>query len=470
MKKLYLFLSLILILVLTSSALAVEIKGLVVDAKTGEAMIGVNVFVQGKPIGAATDLDGKFSFSYGTDKQFTLISSYMGYKKKELVLSPDADHTNLKIEIEEDVFQGETVVVTGIASKTSKSVAEVAVARVAAEQLTEINAFQDLSQMVTGKVAGVHIESVTGNVGGGIRFNMRSTGGINGDEQPLIIIDGVRADNSELGTWDPVNGSMLSVGGQGVSTLADLNPEDIEKIEILKGPAGAASYGTNGSNGVVLITTKRGHFVPGKPKGISIDYKMVNGYNTQAKKYTNDDFLSYKSINDLYETGQLWQHSLNAFGGTGLMKYYLSLDRRYEDGVTANNYMGRTALRANLDIFPDEKVIVNVSSSYVLNENQRPANDNNIFGLLGNTILTSEPWQMTDSSAAYGYENMTKSNRFMGSIQAQYFPFRNFQLKANVGIDESNNRIDETFPSNYNYLFYPLGRRGIFTRHNRQMR
>lgn len=469
MKKMRPFLILLFVCILSLPVLAVEIKGVVVDAETGETMPGANIFVKGKNIGAASETGGEFFFTFDTQKKFTLVVSFMGYKQQELEFSPGDNLSQLKIKMEADIFRGEEVVVTGIASKTSKSVAEVAVSRVAASELTEMTAYQDISQMVAGKIAGVKIEPVTGNVGGGIRFNMRSGGGINGNEQPLILIDGVRVDNAEIGVWDPVNGSMLSVGGQGVSTLSDLNPEDIENIEILKGPAGAASYGTNGSNGVVLITTKRGKFVPGKANGISLDYKMVTGYNTQGVDYKEDDFLSYRAINDIFRTGEIRQHSLSAYGGSGLMKYYLGVDRRFEEGISHNNYMERTTFRGNLDIFPSEKLIINASISYALNENQRPTNDNSIFGFMGNTILTPEPWMAADSASVYGYLNLLKGHRFIGSVQAQYLPFNNFQAKISVGLDDGYARIDETYPSNLPYRFYEAGSRGIFTRDNRQL-
>ena len=257
--KLGIILMLVLGFSLTAFAATVQISGVVVDAETGEPLPGANVVIQGTMAGAATDANGRFTFSYDVDGEFVLVVRFMGYKHEERTLSPTGNLTNLRFELAEDVFQGEVVVVTGIASKRSKSVAEVAVSRVPAAQLTASNSYQDVSQLVAGKVAGVRIEPSTGQVGGGIRFNMRSGGGMNGNEQPVIYVDGVRIENFEFIGYD--------TGGQGNSTLADLNPDDIESIEFLKGPAGAASYGTDGSNGVVLITTKRGGgLVPGEPK------------------------------------------------------------------------------------------------------------------------------------------------------------------------------------------------------------
>lgn len=463
MRKKQLLLCLLLMVLLSYPAFAMEIRGVVVDFKTNQPLAGANVFIKGTNVGAAADKDGRFFFNFDAAQNFTLVASFMGYKKFEREFAPSADLSNLKIEMQVDVFQGEEVVITGVASKREKAVAEVAVARVSASQLTVTNSYQDISQLVTGKIPGVKIEPSSGNVGGGIRFNMRSAAGINGDEQPLVFVDGIRVDNSQF-RGSPNN----RVGGQGISMLADLNPEDIENIEVLKGPAGAASYGTSGSNGVVLITTKKGQFVPGLPKGISLDYKMVSGYNTQSYEYSEDDFPSYESINKVFRDGRILQHSLSAYGGSGLMKYYFGIDKRYEDGISPNNYMDRQSIRGNFDVIPNEKLLFSVSSGYTLNENSRPYNDNNIFGFLGNTILSPTPWMVTDSAAVYGLKNVTQSNRYFGSVQLQYRPFKNFEAQATLGVDDGDIRLDNTFPANLMYAFYPAGRRGIENRQNTQ--
>ncbi len=448
MKKLIFFFSLVLISTLSLAAFAAEIEGIVTDA-TGTPLPGANVFIKGTAVGAATDQNGKFSFKYDPAEEFVIIARYMGYKTQSLTLKPGDDFSNLKFEMTEDVFLADEIVVTGIASERAKSVAEKAVSRLSADKLTVVNSYQDLSQMVTGKIAGVNIEKVTGNVGGGIRFNVRSGGGLNGDEQPLIIIDGIRVDNSRF--------TGAGVGGQGLGTLVDINPEDIEKIEVLKGPAGAASYGTSGSNGVVLITTKKGKLVPGQPRGLSIDYKMVTGYNAQSYEYTEDDFLSYKSINDIFRDGKVQQQSLGLYGGSGIMKYYLGFDKRYEDGIISNNSMDRSTVRANLDVIPSQKFMISISSGYTLNKTQLPNNDNNIFGFLGNTVLTPTPWQICDSLSVYGLTTKQKSNRLFGSARAEYRPFNNFEVSASIGIDDADLRQDKLYPQNLYYRFYPSG-------------
>ena len=244
----------ILYLVITSISLYAQstISGTVTD-ESGNPLIGANVLVEGTAVGAATDIDGIFSINYIPEGEYTLVVSYIGYKKQLLTTS---DTQNLNFILQQDVFASEAVVVTGIASERSIGNTEVSVSRLDASELSETNSFSDMSQLLYGKVAGVDIRKSSGNVGGGWRFDVRAGGGLNGSEQPVIYLDGIRIDNAEYSTilrgWIPIS------GGQGFSTLADLNPEDIESIEVLKGPAGATSYGTNGSNGVVIITTKKG--------------------------------------------------------------------------------------------------------------------------------------------------------------------------------------------------------------------
>jgi len=421
------------------------------EVKINAPLPGANVFVEGTLVGTATDENGRFFLTYETEANFTLVVSFIGYVTYRMECTPDQNYRNLEIRLVEDVFRGKEVVVTGIASRRAKEVAEVAVSRVNAEELTGISNYQGISQLVTGKIAGVRVEPASGNVGGGFRFFVRAGGGLNGNEQPIIYVDGIRVTNIEYEGY--------GVGGQGFSTLADLNPEDIESIDVLKGPAAAAIYGTDASNGVVIITTKRGKVVGGPGKAVKVDYKYVTGWNEQSYKYTEDDFLTYKTANSIFQKGPITQHTLSIYGGTGIMKYYVSVDSRDEEGILPNNWMNRQSIRGNLDVFPNEKWTVNISSGFVLNNNRRPHNDNNIFGAIGNVLLYPPPyeWAFTDSEAVFALENNIKSNRFFGSVQATYKPIKGLELFASVGIDNGDLREDNLFPYGLGYAFYPEG-------------
>ena len=237
---------LILPIFLVQSFTFAVVSGIISD-KSGNPLKGANILLKGTDLGVATKEDGTFILEYVPEGEYSLEITYIGFKTKKITTT---DSTNLAIILENDVFSSESVVVTGISSERSIGNTEVSVSRVNVSEMSKAISFSDVSQMLYGKMSGVDIRKASGNVGGGWRFDVRAGGGLNGDEQPVIYIDGVRMDNDEF--------YSVFAGGQGVSTLADLNPEDIEGIDILKGPAGATTYGTNGSNGVVLITTKRG--------------------------------------------------------------------------------------------------------------------------------------------------------------------------------------------------------------------
>ena len=154
-----LILGTVFLLITSSFAVTIEITGILIDKSTGEPLPGANVYVKGTSVGTATNTNGEFKIVYEADKNFTLIISFMGYKTQKINISPTQDLRDMTIELVEDIFRTEEIVVTGIASKTSKSLAEVAVSRLAADELTMVNSYQDVSQLVTGKV--VCSESIT---------------------------------------------------------------------------------------------------------------------------------------------------------------------------------------------------------------------------------------------------------------------------------------------------------------------
>ncbi len=436
------------------SAQSQEIQGQVTDASSGQPLAGVNVFVQNSTVGAATDLDGMFSIVYVATADFTLVINFIGYKRQTREFSPGDNTSNMSIALDQDVFQGETIVVTGLGSSRSKAVAEVAVARVDVEALTAINSYQDFSQLLRGKTAGVDIKKASGNIGGGFRFDVRSGGGLNGNEQPVIYIDGVRADHSEL--------KFNYVGGQGTSTLADLNPEDIATVEILKGPAAASSYGTSGSNGVILITTKKGKMTSGVGKNFNVTYKQVSGTNKQSYFYERKDAETWEDVNNIFspDGGVIEGRNISITGGNAAARYYISYDRRYEEGIlktVSNNYMDRRSVRANMDVFPSAALSLSISTGYTLNEITRPENDNNTFGWLGNTLLFANSYVFLDSAAIAAIEDITVSQRFVGSIQGRFRPFPDTPMlsglafNATFGLDDSNVRIDNTKSPDFRY-------------------
>lgn len=435
------------------------IHGTVVEEEGGTPLPGANIIIKGSTMGAASGNDGAFTITKVSPGIYTVEASFIGYRKQAVAITVVANEVvNIDFSLKTDIFKTEEVIVTGIASRTSRAVAEVAVSSVNARDLTEANTYQSTQQLLNGKLAGVHVKTASGNVGGGFRFNIRSGGGLNGNEQPVIYVDGIRIENEEV--------EGFYVGGQGIGLLADLNPEDIENIEVLKGPAAAATYGTNGANGVILITTKRGRQRALESGGISINYKVVRGWNTQADDYDTDDYISAPDANDAINTGSIIQNSLNVSGGPPTLRYFASFDSRIEDGLFVNNSMDRKNIRANLDIVANEKLTLQVNAGYTYNQINLPQNGNSPNSTLSNTLIRPVSYLRTARSAVESIKTEALSNRFIGSVQANWAPFPGFSGRFSVGIDDSDFGQDQFFPESERFFqsTQNAGLKGIFTR------
>ncbi len=448
-----------------------SLRGKVVDKRTGETVSGARVLLapEGKPRetqGKITPRDGSFEFTDLKPATYRITITAPLYKP--LSRTETIGETMTSIEPEPTVFaltpdvRGlEEVVVTGVASRTQKSVAEIAVSRVDAAALTETNTYQDLTQLLAGKVAGVSIAPASGNVGGGVRFNVRSGGGLYGTGQPVIFVDGVRFDNSEFGFF---------AGGQLPSSLADLNPEDIQSVEVLKGPASSALYGTSGSNGVVLIKTKLGSRKAALNK-FTIEAKAITGWNEPSRLYTEQQALSFREANALLRRGNLTQFSVGMSGNAGFVNYYASIDRRQEQGIIAQNALERTSFRANVEVFPSEIMSVKLNTNFVTSNILTPQNDDNVYGLLNNT-LGFRPENVYSNAfgsnrppnaqrALESVENSAFTQRFIASAEILLKPLAGLTLRGVAGYDGANNQFRDFFPATYPYIRITNGKRDL---------
>jgi TonB-dependent starch-binding outer membrane protein SusC len=438
------------------------VKGKVTD-KMGEPLIGASVVLKPLNLGAESDINGNYTFNVPSNlakgQSGELIASYVNYKKNIFKVTINGNNITHNFSLEDDVFQNEEIVVTGIASKTAKSVAEVAVSRITAADLTEKQVYSNFSQLVTGKISGVNLQTASGNVSSGWRFFIRGGGGLNGNEQPVIYIDGTRIDNTEV--------YGQGVGGQSVSILANLNPNDIENIEVLKGPSAAAMYGTGASNGVVLITTKQGKMGLGAGgRGYSISYQFNYGMNTPSFKYDADKYYNANTINSILDpTGLIQEHQFSITGGTGFLRYYTSFESRLEKGlIPSQNTMDRKNIRLNLTAIPSEEFSLQMNTSYIWNKLDRPNNDNNTWGWMLNAFSYYPAFISTDSLALSAEEDKNKIDQFIGSAKLTWRPFQNFEINGGFGIDYNSFREDQYYPFGYVYGGETYGYRGLFSR------
>ncbi len=456
-KTVCLAIALLLIPPVASAQDGGAVTGRVTDRQTEEPLPGTNVLIEALERGVATGPDGRYTIPDVPPGEHTLSVSYVGFRDYEATVVVSAGETvEQDIALRPDLTGMEEIVVTGIASETSKARAEVAVSSVDADELTDKNAYSGLADLVSGKIAGVNLQATSGSVGSGFRFDVRSGGGLGGNGQPVIYIDGVRADNQDIGGF--------YAGGQGVSTLSNLNPEDIASIEVLKGPAGAALYGTSGANGVVLITTKSGSR-GGEP--FSVRYKSILGTNRQPE-YDLDTSPTPELANSFFEPGTINQQSLSVSGAADVVSYYGSFDYRHETGTLRYNTQDRFNFRGNFEAYPLKGLTFKLTSGYSTNDVARAQGDNNLYGIASNVTLSNIPYQWGDSTAITGIDNVQRINQFTGSAHLSYAPVEGFEVRASVGYQGDELRNDETITPDLGIPTVNNGYRAIYERRNEQ--
>ncbi len=242
------------------------VTGTVTDKESGDALIGVTVYDTGSQKGTSTDLDGNYQLIIPNGES-TLEFSYLGYEKQSI---PVNNQTVINVQLSVGGINLNEIVVTGLGIKRQKRELGYSTENFDGEEIINSNA-SNVVNALSGKSAGVNIVNPNGVDGGTTRITIRGNNNIKGNNQPLIIVDGVPLEN-DPGLTDIGRGSDWG------SAINLINPEDIESMNILKGPTAAAKYGTRGANGVILITTKRGK----KQKGIGVEYavttKLINPY------------------------------------------------------------------------------------------------------------------------------------------------------------------------------------------------
>lgn len=331
--------------------------------------------------------------------QATLVVNYIGYKSVEVPIASST--SNLVIRMEEDVLKGSEVVVTGLATSVKRENLANAVGTLTAKELVPAPA-QTLERALAGKIPGITVTQNTGAPGGGIDVNLRGVTTIEGPTQPLYVVDGVIVDNSANQSGIDIVSKAAGAGsarpqGQPTNRIADLNPEDIESIEVLKGPSAAAVYGAKASNGVIIITTKRGR--AGKTR---IDVKQQTGFNSILHKIGTRKFPDAESVRQKYgdlgvqiyeqdpnrfidyeevlfgEEGFISETSVSASGGTERTKFYVSGLAHTEDGIVKHTGYDKFSARFNLDHKISERADLRISTNYAHTESDRSitGNDN----------------------------------------------------------------------------------------------
>lgn len=390
--KLLLSLALVLTLVCQSWAQGRTFSGRVTDAGNGQALPGVNVIVKGTTLGTFTGTDGSYSLSLPNENA-TLIFSFLGYVTQEI---STAGKSSVNVSLAEDSKKLSEVVVVGYGVQDVKDVTG-SITSIAAAKI-ENQPVQSFDQALSGRAAGVQITNTSGLMADGVTVRIRGVGSISNSSQPLFVIDGVpMAQVSNLNTFNGGNGTRYN-------PLADLNPNDIESIEVLKDAAAAALYGSRAANGVVLVTTKRG-----KNGTAKVTYDFYTGYNEAASTpalLNGDDFIAITNekaanagknpiagnvdinedgipdrtnwLDEIFRKGVMQNHQLSISGGSEKATYYGSVSYADQNGFVKANSLQRGSARLNFDITPKEWLKAGISTNYTKTVNN---------GVLSNSYL-----------------------------------------------------------------------------------
>ena len=354
------------------------ITGQVVDAK-GEPLIGVSILVKGTTDGAITDLDGNYKIMTKSNNP-VIVYSYIGYKTQEIPLK---GQTAINITMMDDTQVIDEVVVTALGIKRSEKALSYNVTQVDAESALAVKDANFINSL-NGKVAGLNINSSSSGIGGASKVVMRGSRGIEQSSNALYVIDGIPMYNLSA------SGGSEEMQSQGsTEAIADINPDDIESMSVLSGAAAAALYGSNASNGAIVITTKKGK-VGRVALTVSSNTEMLspfvmpqfqNRYGTSGtdaswgKRLNEANYRGYDPASDYFQTGLIGTESVTLSTGTEHNQTYLSAAAVNSRGIIPNNKYDRYNFTfRNTTLFLEDKMKLDVGAQYIMQKDRNMVN------------------------------------------------------------------------------------------------
>ena len=467
------------------------VTGTVTSSEDGLPIPGVTVMVPGTTVGTTTDLDGKYTLSV-KDAYKTLRYQYVGMITKDL---PIGSSTQINVVLDPDVVLMDEVVVTAIGISKEKKALGYNVQQVDQETLAN-SPNSDVINSIAGRTSGVQITSSSGDAGASTYITIRGAASITGNNQPLMIIDGM-----------PIisGGGSGGVGGVGTSSRSiDLNPEDIESLTVLKGGAATALYGLRAANGALVITTKSGKNMKQSKKiefhtSVGFDeisqmpprqYEYVQGNNgvwssgfsrswgqhIDDVSYDGDTDYKWDQVNgrivdkddpsangrpvqmynpyDFFQTGMVVNNRLSISSGNDMSSYYLSISNLEQTGVSPNNEYGRTTVRLNSSTNLTDKISLSTNMNYTNSRAIQLQKGSNVSGIMLGLLRTPPSF---DNSAGYRFPDGTQRNyRNGGGYDNPYWTVNENQFDEDVNRFTGNSILNVHF-TDYLSLTYNVG-------------
>ena len=476
-------------------AQSLEIKGKVTDTNQ-EPLIGATILVQGTEQGTITDINGNFQLK--TDPKATLIISYTGFSSKIIVIG---NQTVWNIMLEPEDLKLDEVVVIGYGSQRKSQITG-AISSLKGKDIQD-QPVSNLANSMQGRVAGLNVMSASGTPGAGLLVNVR------GNNAPLYVVDGIpllSENNSGLSTSFDLQGQNVG-SGQTLSSISDINPNDIESIEVLKDASAAAIYGARAANGVILITTKRGKS-GGQEASFNIysgiqqiarpikfmDSKEMVGLIEEARandlamfkkdpSYFGDNFdpslltdpldnfdlsseVNTNWLNEVSRLAPINNYEFSFRAGNEKTKYFTSLGYFDQQGVIIENYYKRFNYRLNLDHEINSRFKLGITFNTTYSKNRRSFNDNTYTGIITNALGASPLMPAYEEDGSYaGFEDyqanwlsdnpvksakeiraFTNGYRALGTLAGEYKFSNKLYFKSSLSADVNFN-FDTQFKS-----------------------
>src|SRR5437667_776888 len=393
--------------------------GTVTDVDVGTPIASARVSVKGTGIGVLTKTDGRFTLTV-PEGALTLEVRRIGYQSASVPVA--ANESEVEIKLKATALQLSEQVVTGQATTIARRNLANDVASVGAEDVSRVHS-ETVENALQGKVAGTIITANSGAPGGGLQVRMRGVTSVFGNAQPLYVVDGVPVSNTVI--QNGINSvtqanagragtSALQTQDNGVNRIADLNPNDIERIEILKGPSAAAIYGSQAANGVVLITTRRG--APGETR-FSVTQRVGThelANTLGARRFTLSEAIAYGAGYGLdaatgtqmsqasggfqdYEEQVFGDQSLSyetdltISGGSDKTQYFVSGLNQHDNGVMYGTGYDKQGLRANLTQLVGSKLQVRANANFIHTLTKRGISGNDNANISPYFVISATP-------------------------------------------------------------------------------
>lgn len=452
-----------------------------VTGPNGDGLPGVSVLLKGTSIGVATSSDGSYSLQT-PDTRGTLVFSFTGFVTKEVAIN---GRNTINLALAEDSKTLDAVVVVGYGTQNKRDVTG-SISSVKAEDIKNIAA-TSVNSLLQGKAAGVQVVQSTGTPGAEVFVRVRGTASLRADSRPLYVIDGVPMNN--------INGTLLDAGGQRTSSLSDINPSDIESMEILKDASATAIYGARASNGVVLITTKRGKSGNAKFSfdsyyGIQETYKtfdLLKGaqyvevlQESRTNRALSNTIAPYNQImvtgnntdyqKEVFRSAPIANYNLSVSGGDARVNTFVSLGYFTQEGTIIGQDYGRFTGRLNVDYKATKRLKIGNSTTYSNATNARVANDFSANSILGNALVRNPNLPVRNDDGTYSVDPLETENpvllaneitfnsnqkRIISNFYAEYELLEGLKVRSVFGIDNLTDRLERFVPS------FVVNRRGV---------